>query len=128
MNEIDIFIIIISSSIKLTDVSKILLQRLYLKIISVDVNGDKLDELHKQLVFLTCLMIVCKFEMDKNISIDSFKYFSTKTMNCINLREKIEKLEFCILDYIQFDLDRFTDKYYNQDDYNSNKKIKSVAM
>lgn len=128
MNEIDIFIIIISSSIKLTDVSKILLQRLYLKIMSVDVNGDKLDELHKQLVFLTCLMIVCKFEMDKNISIDSFKYFSTKTMNCINLREKIEKLEFCILDYIQFDLDRFKDKNYHQDDYNSNKKIKSVAI
>lgn len=127
MSEVDIFIIIVSSSIRLTDVSKTILKRLYTQLMKADVNGDKLDNLHKQLIFLTCVMIVCKFEMDQIISIDSFKYFSLKTMNCNNLREKIERLELCILDYIQFDLDRFKDDE-NKHDYNdSNKKIKSVA-
>tara|TARA_E500000331_G_scaffold358040_1_gene422382 strand:+ start:1970 stop:2299 length:330 start_codon:yes stop_codon:yes gene_type:complete len=69
-----------------------------------------MSEIKRQLLFLTCLSIVLKFEKDIAFDISPFRYFSNDLLPYNNISEKIIEFELIILGHINFDLNKFNPK------------------
>lgn len=76
----------------------------------LDKHEKRIDEVHYQVLFLTCLIITIKYEKEISFSLDTFKYFTQETLEYSNICDVISKLEIMLLSHINFDIDKFRTK------------------
>lgn len=76
----------------------------------LDKHEKRIDEVHYQVLFLTCLIITIKYEKEISFSLDTFKYFTQETLEYSNICDVISKLEIILLSHINFDIDKFRTK------------------